>query len=936
MSDPENGPPTFSETELAQRDQELGQLLAHALDLPPAEQEAFLASSSADPDLIREVSALLRREQDFATLLDQPAAYVLGLDSPAEPALTDAVSPKRLGPYTIVRCLGQGGMGEVYLAEQSEPVERQVALKLALRFETNPEAQHRFLLERKALGRLAHPNIARLYEAGTTSEGRPFVAMELVHGPRITDYADQHNLSIEDRLRLFLQVCRGALHAHQKQLLHRDLKPSNILVEEVDGQPVVKLIDFGIAKALDQNIEHTFATGDRLLGTPQYMSPEALEPSNHDDLDTRTDVYSLGVVLYELVTGARPFTKQGDLAHLLREILEEDAPRPSARLTALDGATRYRVAAARSLDAEGHYAALAGDLDWIVAKAMAKNRDERYGSVAELAAELERVLDHLPILARPPSRLYQFRKLVRRHRLAVTLTTLTALGLLTAILLTSTALLHARRSGEQSRRDAEVSHRTLGFVVDLFEAANPGEAPGREATARDLLAEGVRRLRERDLPPLARAQILHTLGEVHVRMGLYSPARELLTESLEIREQTLPPDAAEVLASAQVLGNLERRAGRLDAAEVLLQKVLAVAEASADPPLLAAALNSLGNLRWSQQRFAEAEILHRQALDLRVAHLEPTAVEVAASHNNLGALLLSMDQYGAAEPHLRRAADLLEMRHGPKHPRVADALGNLALVLRRLGKNAESELLQRRSLGIRRGALGDDHPSTATAFHNLSGILSVLGRDVEAEDAGRRALELRRRALGDEHPETVKALAHLGFILWRMKRYEDAEPLLTQAVDLRRRRLTPGDSALARSRRNLALVWRDRGQLERAALELRDVLELQRTQLGASHRDVASTLHHLGVLVALGTPASDLGVGDAEALFLESIAIRREQVHPTADLLADSLFAIAELYRRGGRVEEAASHHREAFELRRQVLPEGHPDLARSAAAVAP
>ncbi|MEO1366992.1 MAG: serine/threonine-protein kinase, partial [Acidobacteriota bacterium] len=463
------------------------------MELPRGEQRAFLESASDDSALIEEAMQLLAFDAEAdSSFLEAPAERLLAPHYETAPTRIDESPATRqdgtdrtgqvegvhqdegletIGPYTVTGSLGEGGMGTVFRAVQQDPIERQVAVKVMARGATGPEARRRFDLERKALGRLTHPHIARLYEAGTTDDGRPFVAMELVEGLRITQFCDLHGFSIEQRLRLFVEICRGVQYAHQNQILHRDIKPSNLLVTEAEGEPVAKIIDFGIARDLELPSDHTFATGSRLIGTPHYMSPEALQPSEHQGLDTRADVYSLGVVLYELLVGARPHeTPSKDLARLLREILEQPPKRPSARLSSFDDAQRYQLASNRGLTPESHLAALRGDLDWIVAKAMERDRDRRYGSATELADELERVLAHRPIEARPPTFPYRTGKWVRRHRSGAALGSLAIIGLVAAILLAGFSLRRAQRAEAQSRLDAEVSERTLGFVLELFDA----------------------------------------------------------------------------------------------------------------------------------------------------------------------------------------------------------------------------------------------------------------------------------------------------------------------------------------------------------------------------------------------------------------------------------------------------------------------------------
>lgn len=833
--------------------------------------------------------------------------------------------------FVIERTLGEGGMGRVYLAHQTRPVERTVAVKMIAQL-GDPKIAQRFAAEQKALARLNHPAIAQLYDAGTTPDGHPYVVMEYVDGTPLTDYCDRERLSIEDRLRLFVAVCRGIEHAHRRQLLHRDLKPSNLLVTESDGQPVPKIIDFGIARALDVPLaEGDLATGTRILGTPHYMSPEALEPREGlRDLDTRTDVYSLGVVLYELLTGARPFDSQtGHVASLLRRITDDDPPRPSTRVQGHDEDTLENVASARSGEGRELIGRLDGDLDWIAVKALARDREQRYGSAAALADDIERSLRHEPVTARPPSLSDRLVKAARRHRLAAALVIVTLVAVVAAAVLVSLALVHATRAEHRARAEAAATRQTLGFLISLFEAARPEENLGRDLSSQELVALGAERIEEQELPPLQRARLLHTLADVQMRLGDYESGRDLAAEALAIRDQHLEESHPDVLASLDLLGNLERRSGRPEAAEPHLERQVATAEKMEDPEALADALNSLANLRWSQQRLHEAEELHGRALELRRALLESDASlasEVAASLNNLGVLYWSQSRFTAAEPYLRRAAELYERTLGPDHPRVADALGNLGIVLYNLGRLEEDEALQRRALAIREKVLDADHPDLSATLNNLAIALTHLERVEEAEAAHRRALEIRRRALGPEHDETLKTLTNLGLLLWRQGQFAEAESLQRQVLAARSATLGEDDPATARARVNVALPVRDAGRVEEAETLLRRALADQRSELGNDHRSVALTLFHLGVTAELNGRHEE-----AEALLREALAIREAVAAPKPLVVAETLHRLAGVLAHRGEIDEATELYRRALDLRRELLPAGHEDIGKTA-----
>ena len=897
----------------AGREGRLRELLEAGLDAPAQRRRSTLEALSDDPALVDEALAMLDDEAALGGFLEVPAADALGREG-ADPDFLDTAAegprpaggphgtgsrgtgssgsgnrapgssgsgsggsgsgrtgtggvgaddPSRPPPtipgYHLERLLGEGGMGRVYQARQDGPGARTVAVKLVRSGLLHSHAAARFPVEQQALARLNHPAIAQLYTAATTPDGQPYVVMEHVDGEPITRFADQHRLSVEDRLQLFVEVCRGVEHAHRRQLLHRDLKPSNLLVTEEDGTPHPKIIDFGIARILDDPLDADGRaedggaplTGMRLVGTPQYMSPEARDPvDGARDLDTRTDVYSLGVVLYELLTGGRPSDGGTASGKGNRSWMSTgspgrgpwDAPRPSTRLTELDEDTRRTVESVRSTEPGSLARRLKGDLDWIVMKALAPDREERYGSAAELARDVERSLSDQPVLARPPSIPYRLAKLARRHKLAAALTLLTVLALVAATVLTSMALVRATRAERTARAEAAAAGQTLDLLVDLFEAASPSRARGEEVSARDLVDRGIDELDAQALPPLQRARLLHTLADVQLNLGDFDDGSRLAREALELRQAGLAPHHPDVLDSIDLLGTLERRAGRLEAAEPLMERLLAAAEEGADedPRRLGDALNSLANLRWRQRRLEESTALHRRALELRReivsrterGELEPREegtdpspqLDVASSLNNLGVLLWNQGNLEEAEPYLREAQERFAAELGSDHPRVAAALTNRGNILQDLGRYAETEAVNRQALAICEKVLGPDHPQTSAALHNLARALDSRGRHGEAEAAYRRSLEIRRRAFGPDHAETLRTEWTLANMLRRQERFSDAEavfaPLLARCegqADTQPRRLAATLYRYGQLRRQVGSLESADSMLGRAA-----------------------------------------------------------------------------------------------------------------------
>jgi len=480
----------------------------------------------------------------------------------------------RIGRYRLLELLGEGGMGAVYLAEQREPVLRIVALKLMRASLPGPNAVARFKAERQALARLSHPNVAAMYDAGATDDGFPFFVMERVEGLPVLQYCDEHRLAIRARVELFIQVCKGVQHAHQKGIIHRDLKPSNVLVADAEGRALPKIIDFGIAKAIDVDRPlgddaTAVLTSQGVLGTPAYMSPEAL---SGDDLDTRTDVYSLGVMLYELLTGLRPHRVEDlTFAAVVKTVAEHDAPLPRTLFRTLDAVGQRKIAELRGEDQHSLDSALGGDLGWIARMATAREREERYGSAADLASDLERHLNDQPVIASPPSLRNRATKFARRHRAGVAAGAVVLLAIIGGIAGTTIEMVRAQRA----RAEAQA---VSTFLTDLLESASPWQRKN-ETTVRQLLEEaGDRISHELKDQPGARAQVMSTIGASEFHLGHLDRAERLLREAIRLRIQTDGPNSMIVAGLENDLGLVRKHQGHLDDAERLLRESLVIRE----------------------------------------------------------------------------------------------------------------------------------------------------------------------------------------------------------------------------------------------------------------------------------------------------------------------------------------------------------------------
>jgi serine/threonine protein kinase len=720
-----------------------------------------------------------------------------------EPTHTQAPTSRAaatIGPYRLLQQVGEGGMGVVWLAEQIRPVRRQVALKVIKLGMDTAQVVARFEAERQALAIMEHPAVARVFDAGVTPQGRPYFAMEYVRGEPITTYCQRHRLSTTERIALFLQVCDGVQHAHQKGIIHRDLKPSNVLVTMQDNHAVPKIIDFGLAKATTQHLtERTLFTElGVLIGTPEYMSPEQAEMTGLD-IDTRTDVYALGVILYELLTGVLPFEtktlREKGLDEIRRVIREVDPPRPSTRVTTLAA-----LAPPQSLrrDVARLASQLRGDLDCITMKALEKDRTRRYGSVSDLAADLRRHLDNLPVLASPPGTVYRLSRFMRRHRVGVA-AAVTLVVLLFAF--AATMAFQARRIAQQRDRalaaerqsiqEAELARQVSSFLVDLFKVSDPSEARGNRITAREILDKGSTRItQELKDHPAVQGRLMATMGRVYTSLGLYDQARLLLQDALAIRRRTLGEQHPEVAESLDDLGSLQFEIGNLGEAERLLRDALALRRRTLGDEHLDTATteNHLAmalRRKETPEANAEVEQLYRSALAARRKVLGADDRAIAESLNDLG-LLFSQNKrdYAAAEPLFREALEINRRVFGNDHLEVSITLNNLALLLRDTGRYGEAESRLREALVIDRHVLGEEHPAVGVVFNNLANVLERKGDLAGAESMYRDALTLRRKAFPNEadgHWEVATIKSLLGGCLTAAKRYADAEPLLLES-----------------------------------------------------------------------------------------------------------------------------------------------------------
>lgn len=827
---------------------------------------------------------------------------------------------RTIGPYRITELLGRGGMGAVYKAERVDGAFHQtVAIKLIKRDVESEETIRRFKQEREILAGLHHPNIAQLYDGGVTKDGIPYLVMEFVDGEPITRYCKRKNLDLNGHLDLFLKVCEAVMYAHRNLVVHRDLKPSNILVTE-DG--TIKLLDFGVAKLLDDTAYDSTTktrapltqTG-RPIMTPEYAAPEQFRA---EKITTLADVYSLGVLFYELLTGLRPYDlSEKSFAEIERLVCEKEPPKLSTQAGRLPASSNGFFSPDK----------LRGDLDVISVKTLRKEPKERYGSVQELQEDIKRHITGLPIAARPATARYRIRKFARRHRTGMTVTALVILmiaGFITALIYQQSI---TRQERDQAQLEAQKATEVTEFLLGLFEANEPLTSPTDTITARALLERGIRRAEEMENQPLVQAQMLDVMGRVYQSLGRYDNAEPLLRKALTLREVRLGGKHVEVAESLNHLAVLLMTKGKYNDAEPIFNRSINLMRAvlGENDSLITVTMNNLAILLQKQGKFAESETLHREVLEMRRDLFGDVHADVSGSLYNLAATLYWKGNYDEAGTLYKKALDMQSQLLGHTHSSTIITMNGLAATLEANGDFASADSLYREALSIQRRLLGNEHPHVATIITNLANLLVRQNKLAEAEALHKEALAIRRNYLDEANPEVGESLYCLAFLRTRMGDYEEAEQLYRETIDAWRPVLGENHPNIAKARNNIAHNLTKQGRYREALAINRDVLEKHRTiygdkssQVALSFGNIAWNLYHTEQYT------------EAEKYYRKALAMRRALYDSDHPDIADALSGLGAVLCEQDKYEEAENLQKKSLRMRRKLHGDNHPRVATS------
>ncbi len=833
----------------------------------------------------------------------------------------------RVGPYRLMELLGEGGMGEVYLAEQVEPVRRFVALKIIKLGMDSKQVIGRFETERQTLAMMEHPNIATVLDTGLSPEGRPYFAMEYVKGVPVTEYCDRHRLPMKERLIIFLAICEAVQHAHQKGIIHRDIKPSNVLVTIIDNRPVPKVIDFGVAKATARELtmRTLFTEHGQLVGTPEYMSPEQAEMTDRS-VDTRTDIYSLGVLLYELIVGTLPFDsrtlREAGLSEIQRILREVDPPRPSTRLSTLDAPRTSELARDRATVLPQLRRQIEGDLDWITMRAMEKDRIRRYASASELAEDIRRHLRDEPVLASPPGRRYRIGKFMRRHRTGVVASALVTLALLAGIAGTAWQAIRARHAEDQARASEHSALEVNRFLLETLRQADPNENPrDHEMLVSEALDRASQNLQHAyGEQPRIEAAVRLAVGTSYRHLARYEESEEHLRRALELYAK-LGNELPATLRARQALGNTLRDEGKVEESRALFEQCLADLhrERSADPGLLMTTYQGLANAAYSDKDLALADSLYQLALAIKGLKDPEDLIALLSVRNDYGTLLVHQGRWKEGRVLYERLLKDMQARQKEDHPWQAVAMDRLAECYHKMGDLEEAERIQREALAMDQRVYGEGSPQLSIRLGNLGLILKDRGKYEEANEVLRQAVDASIASYGMNHENTALSINNLGALEQELGDLDSAVESYEKVRTIEHSLYGDDPARLATVNNNLGAVYREKKDYRRALQSFGAARVGFVSLYGERDARVAIVEHNMG-----RTQMDARNYAAAETAYRTAIAKLEALVpddHPNLAVMRGNL---GENLRRSARFEEAERDLLASYAILEAKLGAGH------------